>query len=468
MLISRSGIRYEGTLHEVDASSSLVALRDVKSFGQEHCMRCNPVPSTAEVFDYLVFRGADIKSLFVCEEFASVSAEPEASDDAMPGAASPARTPADGCVDSMQNAAADDEALANISRQTHFYFSAVNLVQDEFLRQQMDQQSGWVPLVMVASFYRMQALSASPDLIAAALDSSSTLEVSQGHVRCHDWRFWVPPDPTVQRSSRLPRSNGASAMLDGTPHEPAEDPSTVADGSLPRGRSGALARFLARHVEPTRRSRRRRSDRRSKRRSRGSTPSAPRTGGSPSSLLSDGTIILGTEDASIAISSCEPSSDRHPAQPASGTTACSSALDGSLSAASARVRQQSIDSAPAPAVESSAAELRSTPSRVERIAAEQPEVALGAGLSALIVHAKTVLTALVDALRSTVQLRASTNEAKRIGKFDYTYACLEIEDLLARSRAFGGCKFACTRAISPTQSTCASASTIEWRAWSAP
>ena len=97
------------------------------------------------------------------------------------------------------------------------------------------------------------------------------------------------------------------------------------------------------------------------------------------------------------------------ASPASDTASdtCDSVLHGGLSTASALIRQRYVSSMPAAADHCSATE-------------QQPEAALGAELSALIVGAKTVLSALVDALRA-VQMRTSTTETKRIGKFNYTY-----------------------------------------------
>lgn len=66
-LISKSDIRYEGTLYTIDTEQSSVALANVRSFGTENRRPDNPVPPANEVYDYIIFRGSDIEDLTVCE-----------------------------------------------------------------------------------------------------------------------------------------------------------------------------------------------------------------------------------------------------------------------------------------------------------------------------------------------------------------------------------------------------------------
>ena len=58
---------YEGTLYTIDTNNSTVALQDVKSFGTEDRKVEGGVPGSNEIFDYIIFRGSDIKDLHVCE-----------------------------------------------------------------------------------------------------------------------------------------------------------------------------------------------------------------------------------------------------------------------------------------------------------------------------------------------------------------------------------------------------------------
>ena len=80
VLISKSEIRYEGTLYTIDTSNSTVALQNVRSFGTEGRKPDGEIPASNEVFSYIIFRGTDIKDLHVCEapEEPAAPAEPPA------------------------------------------------------------------------------------------------------------------------------------------------------------------------------------------------------------------------------------------------------------------------------------------------------------------------------------------------------------------------------------------------------
>jgi protein LSM14 len=61
--------RYVGTLHEIDSNSSTVALENVTSFGTEG-RKGNPdeeIPPSDNVYEYIVFRGSDVKDLRIEE-----------------------------------------------------------------------------------------------------------------------------------------------------------------------------------------------------------------------------------------------------------------------------------------------------------------------------------------------------------------------------------------------------------------
>ncbi|KAK1761201.1 Scd6-like Sm domain-containing protein [Echria macrotheca] len=75
-LISRSDIRYVGTLHQINSDDSTVSLENVTSFGTEG-RKGNPdeeVPPSDQVYEYIVFRGTDVKDLKI-EEAGPVAKE---------------------------------------------------------------------------------------------------------------------------------------------------------------------------------------------------------------------------------------------------------------------------------------------------------------------------------------------------------------------------------------------------------
>ena len=64
-LISKSEIRYVGTLHEINPEQSTIALEDVYSFGTEARPAKDFIPASSQKFDYIVFRGTDVKDIKV-------------------------------------------------------------------------------------------------------------------------------------------------------------------------------------------------------------------------------------------------------------------------------------------------------------------------------------------------------------------------------------------------------------------
>ena len=69
---------YVGTLHEINPEASTIALQNVVSYGTEG-RRGNPaeeLPPSSSVYEYIVFRGSDVKDISVAED-KKENAQPE-------------------------------------------------------------------------------------------------------------------------------------------------------------------------------------------------------------------------------------------------------------------------------------------------------------------------------------------------------------------------------------------------------
>ncbi|CAG2059433.1 unnamed protein product [Timema podura] len=62
-IITKADIRYEGRLFTVDPEKCTIALANVRSYGTEDRETLAPVPPQNQIYDYILFRGRDIKDI---------------------------------------------------------------------------------------------------------------------------------------------------------------------------------------------------------------------------------------------------------------------------------------------------------------------------------------------------------------------------------------------------------------------
>uniref|UniRef100_A0A8C9VX77 La ribonucleoprotein 1, translational regulator n=1 Tax=Scleropages formosus TaxID=113540 RepID=A0A8C9VX77_SCLFO len=89
-----------------------------------------------------------------------------------------------------------------IKRQIEYYFSVENLERDFFLRRKMDQE-GFLPVALIASFHRVQALSTDINFIMEALKDSKEVELVDLKIRRKvEPEKWPLPGLTVPDHSQ--------------------------------------------------------------------------------------------------------------------------------------------------------------------------------------------------------------------------------------------------------------------------
>ncbi|XP_075458268.1 la-related protein 1 isoform X1 [Ascaphus truei] len=91
----------------------------------------------------------------------------------------------------------DQELLKDyIKRQIEYYFSVDNLQRDFFLRKKMDAE-GFLPIGLIASFHRVQALTTDVGLIVKALKDSKVVEIIDEKIRRKEQpNAWPLPGPS--------------------------------------------------------------------------------------------------------------------------------------------------------------------------------------------------------------------------------------------------------------------------------
>lgn len=96
-LISNADIRYVGVLHEINSQESTVSLRNVRSYGTEGRRGGNEIPPSDNIYEFIVFRGSDVKDLTVSDTTSTPAPAP-----APAAAAAAAPQPVDPAVSQVQ------------------------------------------------------------------------------------------------------------------------------------------------------------------------------------------------------------------------------------------------------------------------------------------------------------------------------------------------------------------------------
>lgn len=124
-----------------------------------------------------------------------------------------------------------------IKKQIEYYFSEENLNRDFFLRRKMDPE-GYLPVPLIASFHRVQALSTDLEIILNAVKESEVLEIFD------DFKVRTKIDPTkwpINNTNEVMLNGGMSNIkMDGTYNivrdgdipAPAVDTETVKDSQV--------------------------------------------------------------------------------------------------------------------------------------------------------------------------------------------------------------------------------------------
>lgn len=84
-LISKADIRYEGRLFTVDPQECTIALANVRSFGTEDRAAEFPIAPQSQVYDYILFRGSDIKDIRVVNNVGPLPNDPAIVQLSVPG-----------------------------------------------------------------------------------------------------------------------------------------------------------------------------------------------------------------------------------------------------------------------------------------------------------------------------------------------------------------------------------------------
>jgi len=100
----------------------------------------------------------------------------------------------------------DDSAVEpKIVRQVEYYFGDINLPRDKFLQEEMKKDNGWIELTTMLKFNRLSQLSKDVNQIAAALEKSELIEVSDDKAKIRRSPETPLPDNTLEYWQEIKR-----------------------------------------------------------------------------------------------------------------------------------------------------------------------------------------------------------------------------------------------------------------------
>ncbi|XP_031620917.1 la-related protein 1-like isoform X2 [Contarinia nasturtii] len=116
-----------------------------------------------------------------------------------------------------------------IRKQIEYYFSDENLQRDFFIRRKMDAE-GYLPITLIASFHRIQALSSDIQVVLTAVQESDQLEVFK------NFKVRTKNDPTKWPIKNIPGEENHSHnhhQLDSNATSKAVNPVAISSNNLP-------------------------------------------------------------------------------------------------------------------------------------------------------------------------------------------------------------------------------------------
>lgn len=108
-------------------------------------------------------------------------------------------------TENVDKADEETELDSSIIRQVEHYFGDLNLPRDKFLMEQVKLDDGWVPLEILIKFHRLAKLSTDTEVIAKALNKSTSglLEVSEDNKKVRRSPELPMPEMNEERRKEL-------------------------------------------------------------------------------------------------------------------------------------------------------------------------------------------------------------------------------------------------------------------------